>query len=63
MSSFKMAIDAYSEAVSALLDGGKSAIALRDQRRRDAIIMFRLLGHYVEANCRNDMTTFLSRAL
>jgi hypothetical protein len=48
------------KAVSALLDGGKSAIALRDQRRRDVIIMFRLLGHYVAANCRNDMTTFLS---
>ena len=60
MPSFKTAIDPYAAAVSAALDGGKSAIAARDQRRADVIILFRLLGHYVEANCKNDMTTFLS---
>ena len=60
MAGFKAAIDAYTAAAAAALDGGKSAIVARDQRRRDAIIMLRLLGHYVEAACKNDMKTFLS---
>jgi len=59
MAGFKAAIDAYTAAAAAALDGGKSAIVARDQRRRDAIIMLRLLGHYVEAACKNDMKTFL----
>jgi hypothetical protein len=60
MAGFKAAIDAYTAAAAAALDGGKSAIVARDQRRRDAIIMLRLLGHYVEGACKNDMKTFLS---
>jgi hypothetical protein len=60
MTVFKAAIDAYAAAVSGALDGGKSAFALRDKCRADVIVMFRLLGHYVEANCKNDTTTFLS---
>ena len=57
---FKAAIDAYTAAVSATLDGGKAATIERDKRRADVIIMLRLLGHYVEAACDNDMKTFVS---
>jgi hypothetical protein len=60
MAGFKAAIDAYSAAVAAALDGGKSAITARDKRRADVTIMFRLLGHYVEVACKNDMNTFVS---
>src|SRR2546430_10164520 len=58
MPGFKAAIDAYTAAVSATLEGGKAAIVERDKRRADVIIMTRLLGHYVEATTKNDMTTF-----
>ena len=47
LAGFKAAIDAYTAAAAAALDGGKSAIVTRDKRRTDAIIMLRLLGHYV----------------
>lgn len=61
MPGFKAAIDALTAAAAAAAnEGGKSTIVERDKRRKDAIIMFRLLGHYVEATCKNDMTTFVS---
>src|SRR5689334_21003328 len=56
MPGFKSAIDAFTAAAAAAAhDGGKTSIVERDKRRKDAIIMFRLLGHYVEGACKNDM--------
>ena len=61
MPGFKAAIDAFTAAAAAAVnDGGKSSIVERDKRRKDVIIMFRLLGHYVEGACKNDMKTFVS---
>src|SRR5438552_10463827 len=60
MAAFKAAIDAYTAAAAAALDGGKSAITERDKRRADAVIMLRLLGHYVEVACKGDPNTFVS---
>jgi hypothetical protein len=60
MAGFKAAIDAYSAAVAASLDGGKAAITARDKRRADATLMYRLLGHYVESASKGDMNTFVS---
>jgi len=60
MAGFKAAIDAYTSAIAAALDGGKAAITARDKRRIDVTIIFRLLGHYVEGACKNDMNTFVS---
>jgi hypothetical protein len=61
MPGFKSAIDAFTAAAAAAVnDGGKLSIVERDKRRKDAIIMFRLLGHYVEGACTNEMTTFVS---
>jgi Fibronectin type III domain len=61
MAGFKAAIEAYTAAAAAALhDGGKSAILERNKRRTDAIIMLRLLGHYVEMACKGDMKTFVS---
>ena len=61
MAGFKAVIDAYTTAAAAAQhDGGKNAIIERDKRRADAIIMCRLLGHYVEPACQNDLKTFAS---
>ncbi len=60
MPGFKTAIDAYAAAIAGALEGGKTAIAAREKRRGDMILMLRQLGHYVEIACRKDMETFLS---
>ena len=39
---------------------GKSAITERDKRRADAVILLRLLGHYVEVECKGDPPTSVS---
>src|SRR5213082_1937302 len=57
---FRMAIDDYSAALSAALDGGAKAIAQRNTTSETVRRMLRKLAHYVEANCKDDMTTFLS---
>ena len=54
------AIDDYSEATTLALDGGAKAIAERNARGEALRRMLRLLGHYVEANCNDDMITLLS---
>ncbi len=60
MPGFKTAIDAYTTAVAGALDGGKAAIAARDQARGNVIIMLHQLGHYVEVACKGDVKTFVS---
>ena len=60
MPGLKAAIDSLNAAIAASLDGGKAATIEKDKRRADVIIMLRLLGHYVEATCKNDMNTFVS---
>src|SRR5438128_12512963 len=61
LAKFKAGLDAFTTAVGAVIvDGGKAAIASRDKHRTDMIIMSRLLGHYVEGACKNDMTAFVS---
>ncbi|HLH31469.1 MAG TPA: hypothetical protein VKY31_09720 [Terriglobia bacterium] len=60
MPGFKTAIDTFSAAVSTAADGSKTAMRTRNQRRADVIVLYRLLGHYVEGACKNDMNTFAS---
>ena len=60
MPGFKTAIDAYAAAVAGALDGGKAAIATRNKRRGDVILLLHQLGHYVEVACKGDMNTFVS---
>ncbi|HYR85148.1 MAG TPA: fibronectin type III domain-containing protein [Terriglobia bacterium] len=59
MVTFKGAIDTYSSKITAAMDGGKKAIAERSHQGEVVIKMLRQLGHYVEANCNDDMPTFL----
>jgi Fibronectin type III domain len=59
MPTFKSNIDLLSEKITAALDGGKQAIAERDQQTGVVIKMMHQLAHYVEANCKDDLPTFL----
>jgi hypothetical protein len=60
MHELRLAIDDYSAAITAALDGGAKAIAQRNASGEALSRMLRKLAHYVEANCNGDMTTFLS---
>jgi len=57
--SLKGQVDALSAAMAAALDGGKKAIAERNHQKEAVIKSLRLLGHYAQENCKDDMTTFL----
>jgi hypothetical protein len=59
MAGYKAAIDAYAGAIKDALDGGKAAKTELEKRRADVTIMYRLLGHYVELTCKDDMNTFV----
>ena len=57
---FKSAIDDYASKVAAARDGGRQAIIDRDQQRVTIIKMMRQLGHWVEANCKDDASILQS---
>jgi hypothetical protein len=60
MPEFRAAIDNFSVSITTALDGGTKAIADRNKAAEDLRRMLRKLAHYVEANCNDDMATFLS---
>ena len=55
----KSQADALSASISAALDGGKKAIAERQHQTEIVIKSLRQIGHYVEENCKDNMTIFL----
>ena len=55
----KSQIDALSAGLTAALDGGKKPVAHREHLKEVVIKSLAQLGHYVEANCKDDMPTFL----
>jgi hypothetical protein len=59
LATFKTQIDLLSDQAAAALDGGKKAIAERNHQAKVVIRMLRQLGHYVEANCNDNLQTFL----
>src|SRR5207245_11806623 len=60
LATYQAAINAYESAIPAALDGSKTAIAQKNRLRDAAIRMYIQLAHYVEANCNDDVATFLS---
>jgi len=56
---YKDVINDFLTAVPVALDGSKTAIAHKRKLRQRAIRMYEELAHYVEANCNDDMATFL----
>ena len=58
---FKGAIDRFATAAGAVLtDGGKLSVEERNKSRAEAVLMYRMLGHYVENACKSDMNAFVS---
>jgi len=55
----KAQIDALSAGITAALDGGKKAVTAREHLKEVVIKSLGQLGHYVEANCKDDLQTFL----
>src|SRR5262249_12396804 len=56
----KAAVDGYTAALAAALDGGKTALLERDVKRVALIRILQNLASYVEHNCKDDMSTFTS---
>ena len=56
----KAANDTLAAANAAAADGGKKAIAQKNKAKEAVVKLLVQLGHYVEANCKDDMTIFLS---
>jgi hypothetical protein len=56
----KSANDALAAAIAAAVDGGKKAIAHKNAQKEVVVKLLTQLGHYAEANCKEDMTIFLS---
>jgi len=60
LTAFKAEVEAYASAIAAAPDGGKKAIAERNKKREAIVKTLRQLGHWVEANCKNDLTILKS---
>jgi hypothetical protein len=60
LATLKTANDTLAAAITAAVGGGKQAIAQRNHQKDVVVKLLKQLGHYVEANCKDDMTIFLS---
>src|SRR5439155_2304285 len=52
---FKTTIDAYISSISSAADGSRKAMVERNKLKEDVAKMMRQLGHWVEANCQQDL--------
>jgi hypothetical protein len=53
---FLTSIQVFEAAIAAAQDGGKKAVSQKNKARAATIKVMRQLGHYVEANCKDDIT-------
>ena len=60
LAALKAGIDSLSALMAEALDGSKKVIAQKNRQREAVIRMLRLLGRYVEVNCKDDMAIFKS---
>jgi hypothetical protein len=60
MPTLKSTLDGYDTLLAAALDGSKRVLAQRNHQGEALIKILRQLAHYVEANCKDDMTIFMS---
>src|SRR5262249_43361689 len=56
---YAAAITSYEDSLPAAMDGGKTAVELKNKFRAEAIRMYTVLGHYVAGQCHNDMAAFV----
>src|ERR1700756_4747062 len=60
MPALKAATDLLVAKIAAAAEGGKTVIAEKNQQKEVVVKLLVQLAHYVEANCEDDMTIFLS---
>jgi len=60
MPTLKAATDLLVAKIAAAAEGGKTVIAEKNQQKEVVVKLLMQLAHYVEANCKDDMTIFLS---
>src|SRR5215467_5007771 len=61
LATFKEEVEAYASAIAtAVTDGGTNAIANRGKQRTIVTRMLRQLGHWVEANSKDDLSILKS---
>jgi hypothetical protein len=60
MATVKSATDLLSAKITAAAEGGKAAVAEKNRQKEVVARLLILLAQYAEANCKDDMTTFLS---
>ncbi|HEY2380689.1 MAG TPA: fibronectin type III domain-containing protein [Terriglobia bacterium] len=60
LASFKAEIDSYASKIAAAGGGGKQAIIDRNAQRETVTMMMYQLGHWVVANCKDDLSIFQS---
>jgi hypothetical protein len=56
LDAFMTNIQGFEAAIAAAPDGGKKAVSQKNKQRAATIKSMRQLGHYVEANCKDDVT-------
>src|SRR5207237_5418777 len=59
MGTLKAATDVLSAKIAAAADGGKTTVAEKNHQKEVVVRLLVQLAHYVEANCKEDMTIFL----
>ena len=60
MATVKSATDLLLAKIAAAADGGKTAVAAKNQQKEVVAGLLEQLAHYAEANCKGNITTFLS---
>ena len=56
LDAFMASIQTFEGSIAAAQDGGKKAVSEKNKARAATIKLMRQLGHYVEANCKDDIT-------
>ncbi len=56
LDAFMASIQTLEGSIAAAQDGGKKAVSEKNKARAATIKLMRQLGHYVEANCKDDIT-------
>src|SRR5437899_352358 len=60
IATLKAATDTLLAKIAAAAEGGKTAVAEKNHQKEVVVKQLIQLAHYVEANCKDDMATFLS---
>jgi hypothetical protein len=56
LDAFQGSIQTLESLIGAAQDGGKKAVSAKNKGRAGTVKLYRQLGHYVEANCKDDIT-------